>query len=195
MQQLKSDQRQQMLVDKVIQAEVNSKVAVQPNQVDEFYAKNQDKMSEPEAVHVQHILIRTPTQADAAAKAKARAEAEAILKQLKGGADFATLAKQKSQDPGSAPNGGDLPFFARGQMVPPFEQAAFTLKPGEVSPVVETQFGFHIIKMVEHRAARVVPLEEARPQITDMLKQQQANEKGNAYINQLKAKSKIEIFI
>jgi peptidyl-prolyl cis-trans isomerase C len=196
--QLKDDQRQQMIVAKVIDAEVNSKVAVTPKDVDDFYAKNPDKFKEPEGVHAAHILIRTPQGADAAAKAKAKAEAEAILKQVQGGGDFAKLAREKSQDPGSAPNGGDLNFLAKGQMAqqaPQFEEAAFKLKPGEVSPVVESPFGFHIIKMLERRPARTVPLEEARPQVTEFLKQQQASQKTVEFIDQLKAKSKIEVYI
>ncbi len=194
-QQLKDDQRQQMIVAKVIDTEVNSKVNVAPKDVDDFYAKNPDKFQEPESMHAAHILIRLPQGADAAAKASAKAEADAILKQIRGGSDFATVAKTKSQDPGSAQNGGDLGFFAKGQMVPAFEEAAVKLKPGEVSPVVESSFGFHIIKMVERRPARTVPLEEARQKITDFLKEQQANAKTVAFIDQLKAKSKIEIYI
>lgn len=194
-QQLKDDQRQQMIVARVIDAEVNSKVAVTPKDVDDFYAKNPDKFKEPESVHAAHILILTPQGANAAAKARAKAAAGAILKQVRGGGDFAKLAREKSQDPGSAPNGGDLNFFAKGQMVPQFEEAAFQLKPGEVSPVVESPFGFHIIKMLERRPARTVPLEEARPQVTEFLKQQQASQKTVAFIDQLKAKSRIEIYI
>ncbi len=194
MQQLKDDQRQQMLVAKVIDTEVNSKVNVTQKEVEDFYTKNPDKFKQPEGLHAQHILIR-PQGSDAAAKAKAKAEAEAILKQIRGGADFATLAKAKSQDQGSAQNGGDLGVFPRGQMVQQFDEAAFKLKDGEVSGVVETPFGFDIIKALEHKPARTVPLEEARPQVEQFLKGQQANEKTVAYIDQLKAKSKIEVFI
>ncbi len=192
---LKKDQRDQLLIGKVIDAEVNSKVSVTPKEVDDFYAKNTDKFKEPENVHAAHILIAVPKDADAATKAKAKAEAEAILKQIRGGADFAALAKQKSQDPGSAPGGGDLGSFAKGQMVPQFEEAAFKLKPGQISGVVETPFGFHIIKVIEHKQPRTVPLEEARPQLTEMLKQQQASQKADAYIAELKSKSKIDIYI
>jgi len=192
---LKKDQREQLLIAKVIDTEIGPKVSVTPKDVDDFYAKNPDRFKEPETIHAQHILILVPKDADAAVKAKAKAEAEAILKQIRAGADFGTLAKQKSQDPGTAPGGGDLGSFAKGQMVPQFEEAAFKLKPGQVSPVVETPFGFHIIKVLERKPARTVPLEEARPQLTEMLKQQQANQKADAYISQLKSKSKIDIYI
>jgi peptidyl-prolyl cis-trans isomerase C len=192
---LKKDQRDQLLIAKVIDTEVSSKISVTPKDVDDFYAKNTDKFKEPENIHAAHILITVPQGADAATKAKAKTQAEAILKEVRAGADFAAVAKQKSQDPGSAPGGGDLGSFAKGQMVPQFEEAAFKLKPGQVSAVVETPFGFHIIKVVEHKPARTVPLEEARPQLTEMLKQQQGNQKADAYIAELKSKSKIDLYI
>jgi peptidyl-prolyl cis-trans isomerase C len=201
-QQLKNDQKQQLLVAKVLDTQVAPKVSVSDNDVEDFYTKNPDQFKEPENAHLQHILIGTPPNADAAVKGKAKAEATAILKQIKAGADFQKLAKEKSQDRGSAPNGGDLPPIARGGqvsgggMVPQeFVDAAFKLKPGQVSPVVETQAGFHIIKMVEHRDGRVIPLQEVKPQITQSLKEQQGNQKTEAYIESLKAKSKIEILI
>ncbi len=194
-QQLKDDQRQQMLVAKVIDSQVNSKVNITQKDVEDFFGKNPDKFQQPESVHAQHILILVKQGADAATKAKAKAEAEAILKQIRAGADFAALAKSKSQDPGSAQNGGDLGFFGKGQMVPQFEEAAFKLKDGQVSGVVESPFGFHIIKTLEHRPARTVPLEDAREQITQYLKQEQASQKTVAYVDQLKAKSRIEVFM
>jgi len=195
MQQLKDDQRQQMVVAKVIETQVNAKINITPKDVEDFYAKNPDKFQQPESAHAQHILITVPQGADAATKAKAKNEASAILKQIRGGADFATLAKAKSQDPGSAQAGGDLGFFPKGQMVPQFDEAVFKLKPGEVSQVVESPYGFHIIKALEFRPKRTVPLDEARAQVTQYLKEQQANAKTVAYIDQLKAKSKIEVMM
>lgn len=193
--ELKADQKRQMVVNKVLDAQVQSKVNVTPQEVEDFYRKNPDKFQRPESAHVQHILIRVPQNADAATKAKAKSDAEALLKQVKGGSDFATLAREKSQDPGSAAGGGDLGFFNKGQMVPQFDEAAFKLKPGEVSPVVETPFGFHVIKMIEKKGAGVVTLEEARTRIEGYLKKQQADQKTIAFVDLLKAKSKIEIFI
>jgi len=192
---LKKDIRQQMQAMKLVETEVGPTIAVTDADVAAFYQKNPDKFQQPEAVHAAHILIRLPEKADDAAKKKARAEAEAVLKQVKAGGNFATLAKQHSQDPGSAVNGGDLGFVPKGQTDPAFEQAAFALKPGQLSGVVETQFGYHIIKGFEHRTARTVPLEEVKERVGGFLKQQQMQEKTTAYINKLKEKAKLEILM
>jgi peptidyl-prolyl cis-trans isomerase C len=192
---LKQDTRTQMLVSKIIETEVAPGVSVTDKDVQTFYDQNQAKFNEPESVRASHILIRFPQNADDAAKKQARAQAEAMLAKLRAGGDFAALAKENSQDPGSAANGGDLGFFAKGQMVPAFDSVAFTLKPGQTSGVVETQFGYHIIKVVDHRPARVVPLAEASNDIRQFLTQQQQQQKAEAFVNQLKAKAKIEVLI
>jgi peptidyl-prolyl cis-trans isomerase C len=114
---------------------------------------------------------------------------------VKAGKDFAALAKQHSQDPGSAQNGGDLGFFQPGQMVGPFNDVAFKLAPGSVSELVETQFGFHIIKVAEKQTARTVPLEEIRPQLEQYLERMNREQQTDAFVNGLKAKGKVEILI
>jgi peptidyl-prolyl cis-trans isomerase C len=192
---IRADTRSKIGVDKMMKAEIGDKGAVKPEEVADFYAKNPDKFKQPERVRASHILIAVPESADAAAKQQAKAKAEAILKDLKGGKDFAAAAKQNSQDPGSAVNGGDLGYFGQGQMVPPFEQAAFALKPGQMSDVVETPFGFHIIKMVDKQASRTVPLNEAKTQIEEYLGVQNQRTQLEAFVNSLKAKAKIEILI
>jgi peptidyl-prolyl cis-trans isomerase C len=195
LEKLRAEIRQQMQAMKVVEAEIAPTVTVTDADVADFYAKNPDKFQEPEAVHASHILIRTPDAADEAAKKKALAEAQAVLAELKKGGDFATLAKQHSQDAGSAANGGDLGFVPRGRTVPVFEQAAFALKPGQLSGIVESPFGYHIIKVVAHRDARTVPLQEVKPQVMEFLKQQKMQEKTAAYVEKLKAKAKVEILI
>jgi peptidyl-prolyl cis-trans isomerase D len=125
----------------------------------------EDRFTDPEEVRARHILISFQPDADDATKAKARAEAEDLLKQARSGADFAELAKKHSKDLGSAPKGGDLGFFPRGRMVPAFDAAAFGLEPGKISDLVETQFGFHIIKLEEKRPGGPRPFEVAREQI------------------------------
>ncbi len=193
---LRAELKEQMLAMKVVETQVSPSVAVSDADVNDFYAKNPDKFQEPEAVHVAHILIRTPENADAAAKQKAKAEAESVLAQIKKGGDFAALAKAHSQDPGSAANGGDLNWVPRGQTVPAFEQAAFALsKARPLSGVVESPFGFHIIKWFDHRDGRKVPLTEVKTQVEQFLKQQKMQEKTAAYVEQLKGKAKIEILM
>ena len=140
--QVKADARQSMAISKLVDGEIASKVAVKPEDVQAFYQQNPQNFKESEKVHASHILISAPKAADAATKAKARAKAESILKDVQAGKDFAALAKQNSEDPGSAANGGDLGFFQQGQMVPQFNEVAFSLKPGAVSNLVETDFGY-----------------------------------------------------
>ena len=192
---VREDARSELGVEKLVEAEIAGKIAVTPAAVTDFYQKNQDKFQQGARVKASHILIAVPEKADAAAKLQAKAKAEAILKDLKAGKDFAAAAKESSQDPGSAPNGGDLGFFEPGQMVPPFEQAAFALKPGDMSELVESPFGFHIIKVAEKQAARVVPLEEAKPKIDQYLSAQNRQTQTQAFVSTLKAKAKIEILM
>jgi peptidyl-prolyl cis-trans isomerase C len=192
---VRSDTRDEMSAEKLVEGEIASKVTVQPEAVTDFYQKNQDKFQQGPRVRASHILIGIPQNADAAAKQQAKSKAEALLKDLKSGKDFAATAKANSQDPGSAPNGGDLGFFEQGQMVPPFEQAAFALKAGEMSEVVETQFGYHIIRVDAKEDSRVVPLAEAKQQIEQYLTQQNRHAQTELFVNALKAKAKIEILI
>jgi peptidyl-prolyl cis-trans isomerase C len=191
---LKQEARQEMTLSRLIESEVKKEIKVEETDIKDFYDKNPDRFQQPESVRASHILIRNESNATDTQKKEARAKAEEVLKEVKAGSDFAALAKQHSQD-GSAPQGGDLNFFGRGQMVPPFEQAAFALKPGETSEVVETQFGFHIIKVTDRRPPRAVPLAEVAPRIGQFLTMQQQQQKTAEFINRLKARSKIEILI
>jgi peptidyl-prolyl cis-trans isomerase C len=195
LEQVKSDARQDMAIAKLIEDEIASKVAVKPEQVTDFYAKNPDQFKQGESVRASHILISVPKGADAATKAQARDKAEQVLKEVKGGGDFAALAKQHSADPGSAAKGGDLGFFQQGQMVGPFNDAAFSLAPGAISDLVETDFGFHIIKVAEKKEGRTIPLEEVRPQVEQYLERLNRQEQTETFVNGLKAKGKIEILI
>ena len=138
-----------------------------------FYNQNKAQSTTEGRVRASHLLLKTEGKDEAAVKARA----EELLKQAKApGADFAALAKANSEDEGSAVNGGDMNFFGRGQMVPEFEQAAFALKPGEVSDVVKTTFGFHIIKVFESQPEISRPLAEVKPEILDQLKWQKAQQ-------------------
>jgi peptidyl-prolyl cis-trans isomerase C len=193
--QFKAQAKTSIEVSKVIDAEVNSKVAVQDPEVKGFYDQNVERFKQGDSVHAAHILIGVPQGATAEQKAEAKTKAAAVLKTIKAGGDFATLARANSQDPGSAQNGGDLGFFPKGQMTPAFEEAAFKLKPGTVSPLVETPFGFHIIKVMEKRPPRTAPFEEVSGQIRDFLTQGQREQKLEQIVEQVKAKGKVEILV
>lgn len=194
----RADARADLSANKVVDAEVGGIAGPSDAEAKAYYAKNSDKFNQPECVQASHILIRVDEKADAAAKAKAKSTIESVLKKAKAGEDFGKLAQQYSQD-GSASQGGDLGCFPRGQMVPPFSDAAFALKPGEISNVVTTQFGYHIIKVVDHKTGGVTPYEQLSPENVGQLKQMIESEKKqqhmDAFINGLKQKAKIEILI
>ena len=192
--QLKADTRIDISINKMVEAEVSTESPPTDVQVREFYDKNPDKFKQDESIRASHILFRVDENADAATKKKAMDEAQSVLKQARAGADFAELAKKHSAD-GSAQQGGDLNFFTRGQMVPAFDQAAFALKQGEISDIVTTQFGYHIIKVTDRRAASTVPFEQVSDRIKEFLTQQQKQQKAESFIQSLKQKAKIEVLV
>ena len=156
-------------------------VSVTGQQIERYYNDNIQQYSTPEQVHAEHILLKTEGKDDAAVKK----QAEDILAQAKAGANFEDLAKKYSEDDSNKAKGGDLDFFGRGQMVKEFEDAAFAMQPGQISDLVKTQYGFHIIKMLEKRAASTKPLSEVRTQIEDQLKFQQASDQAEKQANQI----------
>jgi peptidyl-prolyl cis-trans isomerase C len=194
LEKLKADTRIDLSINKMMEAEAATGQPPADAQVREFYDKNPDKFKQDEAVRASHILFKVEESADAATKKKVRDEAEAVLKQVRAGADFGELAKKHSAD-GSAQQGGDLNFFTKGQMVPAFDQAAFALKPGEISDIVTTQFGYHIIKVTDRRPASAVPFEQVSDRIKEYLTEQQKQQKVEAFIESLKQKSKIEVLV
>ena len=147
-----------------------AKVAVPPADVERAYNNNSEQYTTPEQVRASHILLKTEGKDDAAVKAKA----EDLLKQAKAGSDFAELAKKHSEDEGSAKSGGDLDYFQRGKMVAEFDQAAFAMQPGQVSDLVKTQYGYHIIKLVDRKPATTRTLAEVRQQLNDQLAYERA---------------------
>ncbi len=154
-------------------------VEITEEQITTEYEENlATKYTQPHEVHARHVLIRVPRDADDDTKAKARTRIDEVKAKLDGGADFATIAKEYSEDPGSKDRGGDLGFFPRGRMVGAFDDAAFSLKAGEISDVVESPFGFNIIKVEEVREERQKPIEEVREEIVATLKKATASEKA-----------------
>lgn len=192
--QLKNQTRIEMQMAKMMETEVETKVKVEEKDLQEFYAKNPDQFKQPEQIRASHILLTVAAEADAKTKEAAKTKAAGILKQIKGGGDFAELAKKHSQDPSNAPQGGDLGFFGQGQMVGEFERAAFGLaKPGDVSDLVETPFGFHIIKLAEKKAAATMTLDQVKPQLEAFLKNQKRQELTLAFVKTLRTKGKVDV--
>jgi len=140
-----------------------AKVSPSDKEIDDFYKSNLTKLyTHPDEVHARHILLEVPSGATPEQKASAKAKAEGILKQLQNGADFAKLAKEDSQDPATKLDGGDLGTFGRNQMIKPFEDAVFSMKPGELR-LVETKFGFHVVKLDSISPAHVDKEPDVRP--------------------------------
>jgi peptidyl-prolyl cis-trans isomerase C len=184
--------RKDIVINNLLGKEVADKVKVSDDEAKKFYDDNKDKFKTEESVRASHILIGVGEKASAEDKKKAKEKAEAIRKRLLAGEDFAAVAKKESTCP-SAPQGGDLGFFSKGQMVPEFEKAAFALKPGEISDVVETKFGYHIIKVQEKKPAGTVSFDEAKKNIEQYLKGQKVQKGVNEYLEKLRKDAKIEI--
>ncbi len=168
------------------------KIDVSDADAQAYYDGHPKEFETAEQIQASHILIapdpNNPDPDDA--KAVARTKAEELLKQVRDGGDFAELARANSSCP-SAAGGGDLGLFGRGQMVPPFEEAAFALEPGEVSDVVETRFGYHIIKVTDHQDAQKVALAEAKESIIERLVAQKKQQVVREYLQELRDKAKI----
>jgi peptidyl-prolyl cis-trans isomerase C len=192
--QVRTDERQKMTINRLLETEIGPKAKVSNEEMEKVYKERPEMFQAPAQVRASHILIKVPDDATADVKAQALQKATKILKDARGGKDFAALAKEFSQD-GSAAQGGDLGFFGPGQMVPQFSDAAFKLKPGSISDIVETQFGYHIIKVTEKKPARTVSLDEVRPQLEQKMMQEKGQREVLNFVQALRMKSKIEVLI
>ena len=183
-----------MAIQELIDKEVADKINVSDEESKSFYDKNPQLFEQPEQVKASHILIKVEAEATDSQKAEARKKIEGVQQKLKNGEDFATLAKTYSEGP-SGPNGGDLGYFRRGQMVKPFEDAAFSLQINETSNIVETQFGYHLIKVVDKKPAKKMEYAEVKDRLNDHLKQQKMDAEAGVYIDNLRKDAKIEKFL
>jgi len=188
---MKEQVRRGLAYEELMQPQWAGKINVTDQDAKAYYAENKENYQTPEQVRASHILIKPDTDDPNQARARAKAEAQELLKQIGAGADFAELAKAHSDDSLSASNGGDLEFFVRGEMEAPFDKVAFALEVGQVSDVVETSYGYHIIKVTDHKDASVVPFEEVKDDIIDQLKQEKRAELVRNYIESLKKQADI----
>jgi peptidyl-prolyl cis-trans isomerase D len=166
--------------------QLRARAAVLPTEVEKYYRDNEPQWATPAQVRASHILLETEGKDEAAV----RARAEALLKQIKAGADFAALANNESEDEVSNTKGGDLDFFGRGRMVKEFEDVAFSLPVGQVSDVVKSSFGFHIIKVTDKKPESRKSLDEVRQQITDQLAYERAQAQASAMADQIAQQAK-----
>ena len=179
-------------VQKLIASLAEGVPAPGAEQIREFYQQNEAQMMVPDRVRARHILVRSPVADPQTMRADRKAKAEELRQKLLDGADFAAMAREHSEDPGSAARGGEY-AFGRGQMTPPFEQAAFAQEINAIGPVIETTFGYHILQVLERQMAHKQTLEEATPRIGQFLQNRERQRKVEQYIGELRAAAKIEI--
>ncbi len=189
---------EEALIRKVVDRELTSKVAISDEAVKKFYDENEKQFDQPEMVKAAHILLVTNDSATRAElpeekKKEKRAKIDQLLVRAKAGEDFGALAKEFSEDIGSKANGGEY-VFPRGKMVPQFESVAFTLLPGQISDVVVTQFGFHIIKVLEKLPPKKLALAEVSTRIKDALQAQEVQKQLPDFYKKLKTEAGVEFF-
>jgi peptidyl-prolyl cis-trans isomerase C len=191
---IRADIKRDMAIQQLIDKEVDQKVKITAEESKTFYDTNPQLFQQPERVKASHILIKVDEGASEEKKAEALKKIKEIQQKVQKGEDFAALAKTYSEGP-SAPRGGDLNFFGRGQMVKPFEDAAFSLKPNETSDIVETKFGYHLIKVVDKQPAKKIVYADAKDRINKHLKDQKLSTERQLYFDKLKKDAKIERFL
>ena len=174
--------------------QVSDQATVTLDEIHEFYVANPDKFVVPESLHAKHILLIVHPNANEETRAPIRERMNAIIAELEGSADFAVLAAKYSED-GSKASGGDLGYIYRGQMVGPFEDAAFATDVGEVSGIIETVYGLHLIKVEDRQPEQTVPEDMAREQIYDYMLEQKRQQMIRDEISALRADAKIEVLI
>jgi peptidyl-prolyl cis-trans isomerase C len=184
--------------DLAIQELVNSQIVPQINisKADNqaFYKDHPEYFKQPEQIKASHILIKLETQSDESQQRQAKKKIEEIQQKLKDGQDFSELAKNFSEGPSNV-KGGDLGYFSRGKMVPPFEEAAFALKPGEISDIVQTQYGYHLILVTDRNPEKIINYEDVENKINQYLKQEKVKQEVELYVNKLRDTAEIKTFL
>lgn len=188
--QLKS----QMKKVRVIDQEIKSRIQVSKEEVDAYYEKHADDFNAEPEVRIQQIRLIIPPESSAGEVSRIQAQAESILAKIKGGEDFTSLVGLYSQDP-TAQAGGDMGTFKRGELLPAIDEYAFSMKPGEVSPVIRTEGGFHIVKVVGRREPTALSDEERRAEVKDVIFSEKAEEDFKVWIEKLRKKAYIEVHL
>jgi peptidyl-prolyl cis-trans isomerase C len=192
--EVKAQIKRGLSIRELIDQQITSKVVITDEESKAYYDKNPQMFKQPEQIKASHILIKVDAKADEAQKTEARKKIEEVQKKLKDGGDFAALAKEYSEGPSSA-KGGDLGYFRRGQMVKPFEEAALALKPNEVSDIVETRFGYHLIIVYDVKPAQTLAYADVKDKINQRMKQEKVEKEAVQYVDKLKKDAKLEKFL
>lgn len=187
--------KQSIQQERWVEAQTSDEDKAGEKEAKTFYDSNAEQFERPEMVRASHILIGIPTGADEKAIEEKKKVAEGAKARVMKGEDFAVVARELSEDPGSKENGGDLDFFAKDRMVPEFADAAFSLGKGEVSDPVKSQFGFHVIKVTDKKAAGTVPFDEAKPQIIEYLNNQKRREAVQKAVKSAREKAEVKIYL
>lgn len=193
--QLEKEIRMTGALQRVVSQKIVPQVTVSEEEARSFYQENLDRMKKPARARVRHILVKVAADGTPEARQAAREKVEGLRSQISSGADFAALAREHSEDQVSRERGGELPWIAPGQTVPAFEQAAFDLEPGELSGVVESPFGYHVIQGLERQSEATAPFDEVKERILAMLREQQAREQLHTHVDALKNEKQVEILL
>ena len=189
---LKEEIARGLTIQAFIDRDINSQISITPAEAVAYYDENPEQFTREEQIRARHILIMLEEGADAAKEEEARKRIEEIRGKLQSGEDFASLAEEFSEGP-SAPRGGDLGYFGRGQMVAPFEEAVFALSVGGVSDIVRTTYGFHLIELVDRQPAGLIDFEEVREDLISYLTQERMMADLEDLIGKLRSEAEIEI--
>jgi peptidyl-prolyl cis-trans isomerase C len=181
-------------IQQFVKQEFSKKINVSDKDTKAYYEGHPDMFKQPEEIRASHILIKVDSKSDESKKAASYKKISEIQVKVQQGRDFAALAKEFSQGPSNV-KGGDLGFFKRGQMVKPFEKAAFALAPGEVSGIVETRFGYHLIKVFEKNPETIREYGAVKDRLKQSLGKQEVQKQMEVYVEGLKTKGKVERFL
>ena len=188
---LRSRFRKWVVVNHFVEHKFGQTVRVSAKDIKTYYAANPGYFKQAEQMRASHILITVDLKADRTQRSKARKRIEDIERRVQKGEDFSALAREFSECP-SSERGGDLGYFGRGQLVKPFEDAAYALNQGEVSPVVETSYGYHVIKVFDRKPKRIISYEDAKESIARCLRNQEVNRQVGVHLEKLKETAQIK---
>lgn len=193
--ELRDDVRFQMGLQQMVESKSAPTLSLDPNAAMAYYNEHPDFWKRGDSVEARHILVLVDAKATDTEKADKKKAIDAAYTRVTGGEDFGAVAREVSEDPGSKARGGELGSFTKGQMVPEFEQFAFSLKPGQVSPVFSTQYGYHFLQVTGVQPARTVPFEEVKERIERLLNGRKRQENGSKMVQEFRKAATIEILM